>query len=536
MNGHNRHEKIEIQELPTFYRFPFIKVNVIDDVEQIDFLLSGHFTVEDMTGECGLDSLIGEARWRVAVEASAPAKFQYGISIHEFFQPQQAEKLAGKLQGKGYEPKIQTFGYQWQLGEDRRFKNSSYRVFLDGFPTIREARRIQRHLVDFYQPTIYKYRAREARGVIEMFDVNYNQSIKCSGPIKLTPRERNSVISLLNILGRSDVMEFPDLYNIQFRINDIGKLQCVAEMDIEAYVGGLLTVQYQENYPDSYLETLAITMRSWVAANWGRLHKGEAYQFCSTDHCYYLSGLGTQPRRVLDIVKETKGFVLTCEGEICNTPSHLVCGGHTEKLENISDSDPKSYLKAFFDRAGYEPPPEVPVRLDNEEAIEIWINSKPDVHCNFSRKKDVENFQKFRQYFRWEIEYARHELEEIISKKTEEEIGTLYDIIPLKRGKSGRLLEVEILGSRQNVKLVGDQAVREAFAEERLPSSCFIIRTEMDEHGIPTAFVFFGAGNGDGIGMCQLGAISKAFSGQPAMEIVSHYFGDSVRLEKLPLT
>ena len=539
MNFHrhnNNSNRIEIQEVPTLYRFPFIKVNVFDEVEQIDFRLSGHFTVEDMNGKCMFDSLTGESRWRVVVEASAPAKFAYGISIHECGKMESAKAIVKRLQKKGYSPKVQTFGYQWQLGDDRKFLNATYRVYLDEFETIREARKIQRQLFDFQQTNVFKYRAREGHGIMEMFDVNYSKSTKCAGPIKLTPRERSSKISLLNVRNRKDVMEFSNLYDIQFRINDRGKLQCVAEMDIEAYVGGLVTAQYQDNYPDSYLETLSITLRSWVAANWGRLHKGEVYQFCNTDHCFYLAGMQPWPRRVMEIMKKTKGQVLTCGDEICNTPSHLVCGGHTESLENMGNFDPKPYLKSLFDTDEHKAPDAMPVNLNNEEAIEIWINHQPAVHCNFSEKKDLEDFQNFRQFFRWEMEYTRQELEEIISQKTEEEIGTLYDIVPLKRGNSGRLIEVEILGSKHNVKLVGDPTIREAFSQTQLPSSCFIVRAEMDEHGIPTIFNFIGAGYGDGVGMCQLGAISKAYSGESASEIIRHYFGDGIQLERLPLT
>jgi len=273
-----------------------------------------------------------------------------------------------------------------------------------------------------------------------------------------------------------------------------------------------------------------------VAANWGRLHKGEAYQFCSSDHCFYLAGLQPWPRRVMEVMKKTKGQVLTCGDEICNTPSHLVCGGHTESLENVGDFESKPYLKSLFDTEGHRTPEKMPDSLNNEEAIEIWINNQPRVNCNLSEKKDMEDFRKFRRFFRWEVEYTRQELEEIISQKTEEDIGTLYDIVPLKRGTSGRLVETEILGSRQNVKLVGDLAIREAFSQTQLPSSCFIVRARMDEHGIPTLFNFVGAGNGDGVGMCQLGAISKAYSGQTAQEIITHYFGEGIQLEKLPLT
>ncbi len=533
-NHHANH--LEIQKLPLHYRFPFIKVKVVDDFEQIDFRLSGHFTVEDLNGRCVFESLTGEARWRVVVEASAPAKFEYGVVVHEFYSPEKAKEQAQHLREKGYEAQIRSFGYRWQLGENRTIVNESYRVYLDGFPTIREARKMQRRLVDFDRPNIFRYRAREARGVLEMFDVNFSKSTKCGGPIKLTPRRRDSVISLLNIRARGDVMEFPNLYGIEFSINDKGKLQCLAEMDIEAYVGGLLTAQYHKELPDTYLRALAITLRSWVAANWGRVHKDEPYQFCSSEHCFLLSGLKGWPRRVVNIMRETKGLVLTCDNEICDTPSHPVCGGHTEDLENVAGIETKPYLTSFFDTAFHQVPDGAPDVLNNEEALETWIASRPNVYCKPGEDAKTGALGDFQRFFRWEVEYTRQELEEILSVKLGEEVGMLFDIVPLKRGKSGRLSEVEILGSRQNIKLVGDEAIRDAFAEGRLPSTCFVIRVELDEQGIPTFFHFHGAGNGHGVGMCQFGAISQSLAGTSTEKILEHYFGTDVKLEKLPMT
>ncbi len=533
-NAHSNH--IDIQELPLHYRFPFIKVKVVDDFEQIDFRLSGHFTVEDLNGKCVFESLTGEARWRVVVEASAPTKFEYGVAVHEFYSAEKAKTLALNLREKGYEAKVRTFGYQWQLGENRKIVNESYHVYLDGFPTVREARKMQRRLVDFDRPNIFRYRAREARGVLEMFDVNFSKSTKCGGPIKLTPRRRDSIISLLNIRKRGDVMEFPNLYGIEFSINDKGKLQCLAEMDIEAYVGGLLTAQYKSDLPETYLRVLAITLRSWVAANWGRVHKDEPYQFCSTEHCFLLSGLREWPAPVVKVMRETKGQVLTCGDEICNTPTHLVCGGRTEALENVVNAESKSYLNSLFDTPDHKVPEGIPNSLNNEEALESWIASLPDVFCNLGDEAKAGLFQGFNRFFRWEIEYARQELEEILAAKLGEEMGMLFDIVPLKRGESGRLSEVEVLGSRQNVKLVGDEAIRDAFSETHLPSTCFIIRVELDEQGIPTFFRFQGAGNGHGVGLCQLGALTQSKAGRTAEEIITHYFGPEVQLEKLPLT
>ena len=121
-------------------------------------------------------------------------------------------------------------------------------------------------------------------------------------------------------------------------------------------------------------------------------------------------------------------------------------------------------------------------------------------------------------------------------EKTGEDIGTIYDIVPLLRGGSGRLLELEVLGSHRNVHLVGDLEIRYCLAEDRLPSSCFIIEAKPGVDNIPAQFVFIGAGKGHGVGMCQAGAIDLAHNGKDYITILKHYFGNFRVVTRWPLT
>jgi SpoIID/LytB domain protein len=42
--------------------------------------------------------------------------------------------------------------------------------------------------------------------------------------------------------------------------------------------------------------------------------------------------------------------------------------------------------------------------------------------------------------------------------------------------------------------------------------------------GIPLKFSFVGAGVGNGVGMCQTGAVALGFQGKSYREILNHYF------------
>ena len=126
--------------------------------------------------------------------------------------------------------------------------------------------------------------------------------------------------------------------------------------------------------------------------------------------------------------------------------------------------------------------------------------------------------------FRWEVFYSCEELQEIIRRKTGEETGLIYEIIPLLRGVSGRIKEVEILGSLKNIRLSGDLNIRAAFSESHLNSSCFIVRPELDMDGIPMNFLFIGAGKGHGVGLCKVGATRLACKEKTHQDIINHYF------------
>jgi SpoIID/LytB domain protein len=132
--------------------------------------------------------------------------------------------------------------------------------------------------------------------------------------------------------------------------------------------------------------------------------------------------------------------------------------------------------------------------------------------------------ERSRKDFRWKEVYLRAELEAVVRRKTGVDLGTLFEIVPVRRGVSGRIIELELIGSRHNLRLQKELKIREALATGRLSSSCFTVHAELDGEGLPRRFTLLGAGHGHGCGLCQVGAGALAERGADCRAILGHYF------------
>ena len=132
--------------------------------------------------------------------------------------------------------------------------------------------------------------------------------------------------------------------------------------------------------------------------------------------------------------------------------------------------------------------------------------------------------QETMDFFRWKIEYSREQLEEILHTKSGIDFGRVMDIVPMKRGPSGRIVKLKIIGSKRTIIVGKELEIRRWLSKSHLYSSAFIVKIERDMNGLPTKFTFHGAGWGHGVGLCQIGAAVMATKGFTAEEIVKHYF------------
>ena len=93
--------------------------------------------------------------------------------------------------------------------------------------------------------------------------------------------------------------------------------------------------------------------------------------------------------------------------------------------------------------------------------------------------------QETADFYRWRVEYSQKELATLISEKSKEDFGHIIDLIPLDRGKSGRIWRLKIVGSKKTLIIGKELEIRRTLSKSHLYSSAFVVdRDDIDADGM----------------------------------------------------
>ncbi|HEX6851160.1 MAG TPA: SpoIID/LytB domain-containing protein [Candidatus Polarisedimenticolaceae bacterium] len=120
--------------------------------------------------------------------------------------------------------------------------------------------------------------------------------------------------------------------------------------------------------------------------------------------------------------------------------------------------------------------------------------------------------------YAWDLRRSREELEATIEKRIG--VGDLQDLRVKRRGVSGRVVELEVVGSRGTTVVKGFDIRGLLDLRENL----VVLEPQRDAQGRLDAVVFAGKGWGHGVGLCQVGAYGMAVRGADYRQILSHYY------------
>ena len=332
------------------------------------------------------------------------------------------------------------------------------------------------------------------------------------------------------------------------------KLTAINILSLEDYLISVISSEMSATNSFELLKAHAVISRSWLMA---QVIKGEELQqteekyqsivetensyirwydredhmnfdVCADDHCQRYQGITKQSTPlVVDAINETRGLVLTSEGEICDARYSKCCGGVAETFENVWEPINHKYLQAVIDNP--QEPEGYDMNLKNESAADRFIRTSPKAFCNTTNKEVLSQVlndydQETADFYRWKVEYSQEEITGLIERKTGKEFGQILDLIPIKRGESGRLIKLKIVGSKHTLIIGKELEIRKVLSESHLYSSGFVVDKEEKVNGIPVKFVLIGAGWGHGVGLCQIGAAVMGAKGYKYDEILFHYF------------
>lgn len=519
--------KIVLKQYPSY---PILRIGFMEGYEKIDFRVSGKFKVANLNGEPIFTEVTSHLKWRSLLEQGHGATFIYSILVTACREEAEAIELVEKLRRLYPQVRMQRLGGQLVIAGQMINDNTKYRILAGAFETEAEAKKLLQKFSEEYAPRVIREKVKDPTGKIEVYDAEYDYSAMIENGFRIEPLSDEATITLYGVKVGSG-FNWESMADrtyrgvIEIRVGNDARLCAISEIPIDQYLKGVVPAEMPAGYPLESLKAQAVSARSEVLAKLGTKHINDPFDFCANVHCQVYSGTTNEAESTDEAVSSTQGEVLYYEDRICDAVYSAVCGGHTEHKHNVWNPPEEPYLQGKYDTKAEEKD-QPKLNLTREKDVRKWIEDRPDVFCSLNRDNLPNILAYSKKYFRWEVSYSRKELEEIIKKRSGEDIGTLYDIIPQQRGVSGRLIEIEILGSRKNIRVKKELNIRRVLSPTYLRSACFVIDMEMGEIGTPMAFTFRGAGWGHGVGMCQIGAAVMALDGYNYRDILSHYYQD----------
>lgn len=335
--------------------------------------------------------------------------------------------------------------------------------------------------------------------------MNIRVGILTAPKIRYERREKTFLLKDVRIgIGfhwdRKEDQEFEG--ELEIRRNPDGTETAINTLDLEQYLSSVISSEMATTAPLELLKAHAVISRSWaLRAIQSRPHEQMVnghmvndFDVCADDHCQRYEGLRRRNERAVRAVEETRGKVLMYGDEICDCRYHKCCGGRTEEYETCWEDIHIPYLTSV----------ECP----------YCGEQRPDSSLN---DYDLETHD----YHDWTVKYTTKELSELVREKSGKDFGEIEDLIPLSRGKSGRIYRLHVVGNRLTEEVGKELAIRKLLSKSCLYSSW------MDIEKTPEGFTFRGHGWGHGVGLCQIGAAVMAEKGFTYEQILAYYYSCS---------
>ena len=315
-------------------------------------------------------------------------------------------------------------------------------------------------------------------------------------------------------------------------------LLLINELSIETYLMCVATSEMGAASPSALIETQTIAARSWLLASAEQKHKDLGIDACNDDCCQRYQGTTHLSKQSIAGALKTSGQVIMYDDKICDARYSKSCGGMTEAYHHIWQGKPVPYLVSLPD---YDMQIENDIPdLKDETKFHEWILNPPKSFCSpqiipeEGLKKYLGSVDDEGRYFRWQKVLEQEDLTENINRFLTLNAQAILDLIPQKRGDSGRISELEIIylggdEKRHNYILKSEYAIRQTLHKSFLYSSAFFVEKDIrGKSDIPVSFKLYGAGWGHGAGLCQIGALGMALLGRSTEEILGHYYNNSV--------
>lgn len=346
-----------------------------------------------------------------------------------------------------------------------------------------------------------------------------------AGPIQITSNYGLLGVTNLKRAGKQA------LYHGAFELvkNNNNTFNLVNMIEVEEYLKGVVPNEMPVSFGLEALKAQSVAARNYVLSP--RTKASPNYDVVDSVASQVYYGANTEKPLSNQAVKETEGIVAIYNWDLILAQYSSTAGGYTESYANAF-SDPKTKEFPSHDKPYLKGKPDIITQtpLNTEEAANAYYKSKPDAY-------DIRS-----PYYRWERVWTADELKNALQStlaaqsatgfvkpafNKSDKLDDLVEIKVLKRGDSGKIIEMEIVTRSQTYKVYKELVVRRLITKDgkALPSANVVFDNEYDENGLLTWVHAYGGGFGHGVGLSQFGA---GFMGSELHmsydKILQHYY------------
>ncbi|MBI5836220.1 MAG: SpoIID/LytB domain-containing protein [Candidatus Eisenbacteria bacterium] len=275
-------------------------------------------------------------------------------------------------------------------------------------------------------------------------------------------------------------------------------------LPLERYLAGVVPAEIGRPGADGAqaVRAQAVAARSYTLFYLGR-RAAEGFDVYGNVEDQVYGGLDAEDAYTTAQVEATRGMVLASDGRAVRAMYSSSCGGMLAALDEAFPSPAQPYLVPHRDRS-------------------------PDL-------EPAESFCGGKGAYRWREEWTMEQFESALAEFGPPDLraedgqlrGRVLDVRVAGRSPSGRVkrLEIETTAGTFGLEQMRLRATLRRPTEGRpiLRSTLFKIGVDY-EGDTPVKVVAQGAGNGHGVGMCQLGARGMSARGYLYEQILLHYY------------
>jgi stage II sporulation protein D len=260
---------------------------------------------------------------------------------------------------------------------------------------------------------------------------------------------------------------------VEIRKKRNGLLLVINELDLEAYLYGVVASEIPHDWEFETLKAQAVAARTYALYQ-KRTAGNRSYHILATVNSQVYRGVDGERSSAVRAVRDTQEIIIVYEGRVIPAFFHSNCGGQTEDAAKLWGID-LPYLKG--------------VDCDCQEIVqdELW-----------EKRINTATVARALRRFGYRLDM-------------------ISDVNVAKITPAGRVQRVAVRSEDRTTLVPGD-TFRSALGNMVIPSVFFEMELLGDD------IVFSGRGRGHGVGLCQWGAKEMAQKGHDFKSILSHYY------------